>query len=191
MRRAWLNTPPLKNAKDNAMVSTPMTAEQAAIFDQKMKILDNYNPPIWLQSESNDEITIPPPNSRPFIVTPAPFPNYPAPGAAATQVIAYACPIGFVAVVNLLAVVHVGGGFVDGSGNVIWRVLVNGAAVKGLANMQSQVGSYAQPNPILIVIQENDILQVTVEVPAAQPAMPAGTTTAARFQGYVVPINRK
>lgn len=125
---------------------------------------------------------------RPLIVTPNPFPNYPAPGAAAVEIIRYQVPRGMRAVLNKLAIVHVGGGFVDGSGNVIWRVLVNGAGVKGMEALTSQVGSYSQPNDTWLVLEENDLVQVTVEVPAAQPAMPPGTTTAARVHGFATAL---
>lgn len=130
----------------------------------------------------------PPADSRPFVVTPNPFPVYPAVGAGPLVVIKYVVQPGLMAVINKLAVVHVGGNPPDGTGNVVWRVLINGAGIDGLNNLTSQVGTYAQPNDFVFMAIENDIVTVTVEVPAGQPPMPAGTTTAARFHGWTYPL---
>lgn len=162
-----------------------MTPQQAAILNGKLVQLERIREVYW----QNLDPTSPPMNSRPFIVTPNPFPVYPAPAAAAITVITYTVPIGQVAIINYLAVVNIGGGFVDGSGNIIWRVLRNGAALKGLNNLQSQVGTYAAPVPVAILGTEGDVLSVTAEVPAAAP--PAAGTTAARFHGFTVPVVRR
>lgn len=130
----------------------------------------------------------PPADSRPFIVTPNPFPAYPAPGAGPIRVIRFVVQPGLMAVINRVSVVHVGGNPPDGTGNVVWRVLINGAGIDGLNNLTSQVGTYAQPNDFVFMAIENDIIEVTVEVPAAQPPMPVGTTTAARFHGWTYPL---
>jgi hypothetical protein len=130
----------------------------------------------------------PPADSRPFIVTPNPFVAYPAPGAGEVVVISYTVPAGLLAVINKLAVVHVGGNPPDGTGNVVWRVKQNGAGVKGMNALTSQVGTYAQPNDFVITAVENDIVEVTVEVPLGQPIMPPGTRTAARFHGWTYPL---
>jgi hypothetical protein len=137
------------------------------------------------------ELQAPAADARPFIVDPAPFPNYPLNGQPAIVIISYTVPAGMRAVVKWLSIVNIGGGFIDGSGQVVWRVLVNGAAVKGLHNLQSQVGTYAQPNEVLIALEENDTIEVTVEVPAGQPDMPAGSTAAARMHGWAYPISEE
>ena len=161
-----------------------MNQAQANILNSKLAMLDRFKEAEW---QTVDPYA-PPMNSRPFIVTPAPFPGYPAPGAVATEIIRYVVPVGQVAVINYLAVVHVGGGFVDGSGNVIWRILRNSAALKGMNNLQSQVGTYAAPIPVAVMGVEGDIFTVTVEVPAAQPPMPPGSSTAARIHGFIMPV---
>lgn len=130
----------------------------------------------------------PPADSRPFVVTPNPFPGYPAPGAGPIVIIQYIVQTGLMSVINRLSVVHVGGNPPDGTGNVVWRVLINGAGIDGLNNLTSQVGTYAQPNDFVFMAIENDIVTVTAEVPAAQPAMPAGTRTAARLHGWTYPL---
>ena len=169
-------------------MSTPtMNPVQAQLLQAKIQQLGRYNSPQW----TNLDGTRPPASGRPFIVTPNPFVAYPAPGAGPTTVITYTVPIGMFAVIAYLAIVHVGGGFVDGSGNIVWRVLVNGAGVKGLENLTSQVATYNNPNVVQLILMENDVIQVTVEIPNGQPAMPPGTSTAARFHGFAVPVVRK
>ncbi|HEX3584405.1 MAG TPA: hypothetical protein VH024_00305 [Candidatus Angelobacter sp.] len=127
---------------------------------------------------------------RPFNVTPAPFPNFPAPGAAATTIISYQVPKGFRAKVTRMAISSWGGQVYDGTGNVVWRVLVNGAAEKGMENMMSQFGTDSNPIPVTISLNENDIISVTVEVPAGQIAIAGNQTTSARLIGYAVPLSK-
>jgi hypothetical protein len=132
-----------------------------------------------------------PADSQPFILrSNPPFPNYPAPAAAASVILAITPNAGMLMVIQKLAVVHIGGGFVDGSGNIVWRVLQNGAPVKGLGNLQAQVGTLAQPNDLVLLAMPGDILQITVEVPAGQAAMPGGTSTAAAVHGFQYPVAR-
>jgi hypothetical protein len=157
---------------------------------QKQSVAARMQNAFGLPPFLNRDISLfnPPADSAPFIVTPNPFVNYPAPGAGPVTVISYTVPPGLLAVIYALSIVHVGGNPPDGTGNVIWRLLVNGAGVNGLNNLTSQVGTYAAPNLFTIAIIENDVIKVTVEVPAGQPAMPPGTTTAARFHGWTYPL---
>lgn len=162
----------------------PWTDSQKLSADARVKVA--LNGPSFL----NRDISLfnPPADSRPFIVTPNPFPAYPAPGAPAIVVIQYIVPVGLMAVINRLAVVHVGGNPPDGTGDVIWRVLINSAGIEGLGDITSQVGTYAQPNDFVFMAIENDIVQVTVEIPALSPPRPVGDTTAARFHGWTYPL---
>ncbi len=126
-------------------------------------------------------------NAQWFDKSPAPYPAYPAPGAAAIDVLALTIPAGLNAIIRQLAIVHVGGNFVDGSGNIVWRVKVNRAGLRGYSDIQGQVGQMNMPVETYIPLVEGDVIEVTAEVPAAQPAMPAGTTTAARLVGWYYP----
>ena len=127
---------------------------------------------------------------RPFNITPSPFAAYPAPGAGVTTIISYQVPKGFRAKVTHMAINTWGGQVYDGTGNVVWRVLVNGAAEKGMENMMSQFGTDSNPIPVTIALNENDIISVTVEVPAGQLAIPGSQTTSARLIGYAVPLSK-
>ena len=127
---------------------------------------------------------------RPFNVTPAPFVAYPAPGAGAVEIIRYQVSKGFRAKVTRMAINTWGGQILDGTGNVVWRVLVNGAAEKGMENMMSQFGTDSNPIPVTIALNENDIISITAEVPAGKIAIPASQTTSARLIGYAVPLTK-
>lgn len=136
-----------------------------------------------------------PTDSRPVVVTSPtgtaaqPFVAYPAPGAGPKDVITpFKVDPGLLLVINFMAIIHVGGNPPDGNGNVVWRVLINGNGVKGLNNLNAELGTYAAPNEFVLALVENDTIQITVEVPAAQPAMPAGQATAARFHAWTYPI---
>lgn len=126
----------------------------------------------------------------PFVVVTTPYIAYPAPGAAASVLLTYTVPPGQNTVITLLAVFNVGAAFVNGSGNVIWRVLINNAGVKGLENMQSQFGADSLPISVAIPMVENDTIQITVEVPAGQPALPfPANSTGARIHGGSAPAS--
>lgn len=175
--------PPSVSAWQNPNVnSQPWTDQQKLSMSARMKTA--LSGPSFMNR--NISLWNPPADALPFVVTPNPFPNYPAPGAAPIVVIQYVVPPGMMGVITKLAVVHFGGNPPDGTGNVIWSVLINGGGIDGLGNLTSQVGTYAQPNDFVFRIMENDIVQVTVEVTTAP--MPAGQTTAARFHGWTYPL---
>lgn len=119
-----------------------------------------------------------------FIRVTTPYVAYPAPGAAAVSLLSYTVPPGLSAMLTYMAIFNVGAAFVNGSGNVIWRVFINQAGVKGFENLQSQFGTDGLPLPVAIPLIENDTIQVTVEIPAGQGALafPANST-GVRFHG--------
>lgn|GEM_PF-5912608 len=143
------------------------------------------NQPSYLNQ--NLTMFLPPSDSKAFIQTPNLFTAYPAAGAAAVVVLTYTAPQGAIAVINKIAIVHIGGNPPDGTGNVLWQVVVNGAGVKGLNNLTSQVGTYAAPNDTEILLIEGDVINVTVQVPAGK--IPPPGTTAARFHGWTLPLS--
>jgi len=137
----------------------------------------------------------PPADNSPFTITPqnASVP-YPAVGAAAVTVISYVVSVGLMSVIRSMSIVHVGGNSPDFTGMVIWRVLKNGAGIRGLNALNAQYGTYASPKPLVLVGVENDIYTVTVECPALlpdgtpNPGMGLGQSTAASFDGWTYPI---
>lgn len=124
-----------------------------------------------------------------FDLTPAPFPAFPAAGAGQSTILSLNVPAGQGCLIRWLAFVYIGGGYLDGAGNIIWRVLVNGAAVQGYENTQTQVGTLAVPSDTQIIAYEGDTVEVTVEVPNGAPdPPPAGSTAACRLKGWFFPL---
>lgn len=185
------NSIPSRTNKRTAAFTEGLRAMQAEWLSAKLRTLPNA-----LDFSYPDDSTTPPPSAQALIIT-TPFPNqgtyvaYPAPGAAAVQILQDVVPSGWDTFYWWLSIFHIGGGFVDGSGNVIWRVFVNNAAHKGLGNIQSQIGTSLNPAPgFPIHLVQNDILTVTVEVPAGQNPMPAGALTGCRLQGWRFPAGQ-
>jgi hypothetical protein len=124
-------------------------------------------------------------HNRAFQVdTPQPLPAYPDAGAGPIEIARLQVPSGMGGKVAGLAIAHIGaaGSFMDGSGNLVWHIFVNGAPVKGLENIYAQIGQLAQPADVSILLQQNDLVQVLVEVPAAK-VKPVGNPIA-RLVGF-------
>jgi uncharacterized membrane protein YgcG len=106
----------------------------------------------------------------------APYVAFPAAGAGPLTLVSFTVPAGLNALLQYLAIFAAGGSnYVDGAANVIWRVLIDDAGVKGLEALMGQFGSSSLPLPVAIPLIENSTFKVTVEVPNGQVA-PTGTT---------------
>jgi len=171
----------------------PFSSDQKRSLDARAMLVDST--PAYVNP--NLSFFNPPADNNPFTVTPAPAPNYPAIGAGPITVISWKVPTGLFSVIRALSIVHIGGNAPDFTGIVIWRVLKNGAGIRGLNNLNAQFGTFANPKPVVLVGVENDIFTVTVECPALLPdgtpslvPMPAGSQTAASFDGWTYPLKQ-
>lgn len=129
-----------------------------------------------------------PKNARPIETSSQPFVAFPDPGAAAVNVLQYQVPLGFRGFIRWMAIVAVGGGFIDGVGNVIWRIKRNSVWVQGYEYLTAQIGSWSQPNDAILEVQENELYTVTVEIATGAPVQSG--TTGARFRGWLQPLNQ-
>ena len=68
----------------------------------------------------------------------------PAIGSIAT-ILSYTVPIGRNGVIQKIANNFVGGGWVEGTGDVIWRILVDGAGIPGANSYTNILGSLGSP----------------------------------------------
>jgi hypothetical protein len=153
------------------------------IWNQGIDATDFYNDAGYQELMSQQ----PPTNSRPLYPQSPIAVAYAAPGAGPVTLLTYTVPKGYNTVFTHLCIANIGGGFVDFSGGIIWRVLVNGAGAKNLGNITVQIGQISILQRIApIILQENDVLTITAEVPVAQPAQ--GGTTAAVLSGYEIPV---
>lgn len=105
-----------------------------------------------------------------------------------SAIVTFQVPKGFNGVIKEIANAFIGGGFTDGSGEIVWRVLQNNQAVRGKENLQNSLGSVAAPSRIggggFIRIVENDIVSLTV---LNVSIVPAGQLVAGRLSGWFYP----
>lgn len=72
----------------------------------------------------------------------------PAPPSADTTVLEFLVPEGYDGVINALSLNFEGGGFVNGSGDIVWRILIDGRAQRNYSNITSQKGTTELPRTI-------------------------------------------
>lgn len=173
------------------------TPFEKRMLDLKARVVENAPP--FLHPDLS--FFNPPADSQPFTVTPQKGSvtgfgvPYPGVGAGPVPVISYTVPVGQFAIIRALAIVHIGGNPPDFSGEVIWRVLINGGGITGLNALNAQYGTFANPKQIVLMGVENDIITVTVEVPVLlpngnpNPGPAGGTSTAASFDGWTYPMS--
>lgn len=119
----------------------------------------------------------------------------PAIGAQVT-IISYVVPPGRNGVINKVACNFVGGGWVEGSGDVIWRILVDGTPPPGATSYDTIVASLGSPaSPTGIAgfrIFENQVLSLVAFNNPAGPnggVIVAGQRVGARFVGWNYPTD--
>ncbi len=105
-----------------------------------------------------------------------------------TAIFTFQVPRGFNGVMKTIGNAIIGGGFTDGSGQLIWRILQNTVAMRGKENILNALGSVAAPSLIggggFIRILENDLISFVVLNTAI---VPAGQIIAARLSGWFYP----
>jgi hypothetical protein len=111
----------------------------------------------------------------------------PAVGADAT-IIRFQVPLGRNGVIELVACNFVGAGFVEGSGDLLWRILVDGGTPPGANSYEAIPASIGSPaNPVRIAgfrIYENQVLTLIVSNVAL---LVGGTKCGGRLAGYLYP----
>jgi hypothetical protein len=111
----------------------------------------------------------------------------PAVGADAT-IITFQVPTGRNGVIQKVANNFVGAGWTEGSGDLVWRILVDGATPPGANSYQNILGSLGSPaNPVGISgfrIFENQVLTLIAHNNAL---VVAGQLVGGRLVGYLYP----
>lgn len=109
-------------------------------------------------------------------------------------ILKFTVPIGRNGVINKVANNFVGGGWTEGTGDVIWSILVDGApppAANSYASIPASLGSPANPTEISgFRIFENQVVSVTVLNNLNGPnggITVAGQYVGARLCGYLYP----
>jgi hypothetical protein len=103
-------------------------------------------------------------------------------------IFSYTVPIGRNGIVNKISNAFVGGGFQEGQGNLVWRVLVDGGTPPGANtynNILGSLGAMASPTPIAgFRIFENQTITFVAENISLFPAQ---QLVGARLLGYLYP----
>ena len=117
----------------------------------------------------------------------------PAINAEAT-ILSFLVPTGRNGIINKVACNFVGGGWVEGTGDLLWRILVDGAPPPGANSYEAipaSLGSPAQPVGIAgFRIFENQTIKVDIFNNGAGPnggVIVAGQLAGARLAGYLYP----
>lgn len=112
----------------------------------------------------------------------------PAIGATAI-ILQFQVPIGYNGVIKKVANNYVGAGWTEGTGELIWSILVDGTAPPGASSYATIFGSLGSPaNPVEIpgfTIFENQTLTVVIQNVSVAVA---GQLSGARLIGYLYPI---
>jgi hypothetical protein len=119
----------------------------------------------------------------------------PAIGSTAT-IISYVVPPGRNGVINKVACNFVGGGWVEGSGDLIWRVLVDGTPPPGATSYDAILASLGSPSsPTGIAgfrFFENQVITLVAfnnPAGASGGVIVAGQRVGARFLGWNYPLD--
>lgn len=74
--------------------------------------------------------------------------DLPVVGSADTTILSMIVPDGQDGIIKGYSLNFTGGGFVQGSGDIVWRVLIDGQAVRNFSNITTEKGSPEQVRPI-------------------------------------------
>jgi hypothetical protein len=101
-------------------------------------------------------------------------------------VLSFQVPAGFRGIIRRLSHNHEGSGFVNGSGSLVWRLLVNQSVVKNYGALVTEFGSVQLPRETDgIPLQQND--RVRYEVVNVSLGV-AGTTVICSAAGFFWPM---
>lgn len=80
-----------------------------------------------------------------------------------------------------------GAGWTQGTGDLIWRILINGAAARNYENIRASLGNVANPTDLGLRLYENDLVEVIVVNAAAPAGIPGNPIVSARLHGWFWP----
>ena len=119
----------------------------------------------------------------------APIPT-PALGLSDVTVVEFYVPDGWIAVIKKVSNDYANNSFQEGSGDLIWRVDVDGVYPPGYENITTRLGSLQHPRCLAgaILAMSGQRVRYTVSV-SATAGIPVGNTayTICSFDGYFVP----
>lgn len=116
----------------------------------------------------------------------------PAPAATPTTVMQFVVPTGYLGIIYGVLLHYTGTGFVEGSGDIVWRVMIGNAwAAPGLGNCLFQLGTVGQCLSLTdyLPANSNQRISVSVQVPNTSGNIQVGASRIlATLQGWYYPI---
>lgn len=118
--------------------------------------------------------------------SPAAYIPFPAAPSAPTVVLQFSVPSGTNGIIWQIGNVFVGGGWQEGTGNIVWQLLADGGAIRNFENILASLGGVSTPCLLSggILIKEGQVIQLTVQ----NNAIPGGPFYAGgRMGGWFYP----
>lgn len=114
----------------------------------------------------------------------------PAAPSVDTTVLTLQVPRGYDGVIKAYSCNFLGGGFVNGSGTIIWRININGTPVRNFSNITTERGSSEQPRALAGGLRVYSEQIVTLVVNHVSDNTLAGNVLGS-FQGWFYPSRGK
>lgn len=136
----------------------------------------------------NNPIDTMPDNGQPFHYLRAV--DMPIPGTDDFEVVSFFVPDGWIAVIKAVANMYTNNAFQEGSGDITWRIDVDGTYSPGFDQLETTLGSVQNPRHIsgAIIATSGQKVRYTISHAAAS-GLPSGASvkTICSFDGYFVP----
>jgi hypothetical protein len=111
--------------------------------------------------------------------------DVPAPGDPAAVIFSYTVPLGMRLVLNQIGNNFVGGGFSEGSRDLVWQVWDNGSPIEDFEAITGSLGNVAQPTWLSpIIFEEGHTVSFVVLNPAGGPIVSGSGQVGATLRGY-------
>lgn len=114
----------------------------------------------------------------------------PVAGSAETVVLRFKVPRGYNGLIEAIYNEYTGGGFLEGSGDLIWRIRLNSEAVRNYGNIRTTMGSLVVPRPISggVFVMSDQLVEYTIEHTAGSGLAPGpGTRILCGLRGLFRP----
>ena len=154
----------------NVLLQSPRLPAGPNRSSQGLYLPAHLYPPAGAQSKNlAGYIAVPAPGAGYVVVPPFPF-----------QV-----PPGMRAVFNQIGNNFVGGGFQEGSGDLVWQIWDNGAPIEDFENIIGSLGNVALPTPMApLIFEENHTINFVVQNIAGSTILANSGQVGATLRGW-------
>jgi len=163
------------------VLQTPVTLETARRLGRRGRIPVQEISPPWVEKSAG---------SQPYMEQNTAGLTLPALGTEAT-VLTFTVPRRKNGLIDRIANQFIGGGWTEGSGDLVWRVEADGVPIQGYHNMISSIGTMTNPADLgqsTLAIYENQVIRLV----ARNVAVPvAGQILLGMFRGRFYPIEQE